>query len=334
MRKIAFAAVLSLVGASLVCAEAALTIGTNAEMGFEVPNSIGLEPFLAGTLSATVPLSAEWSALADASTRIGYGVPGQGFTWFGYGAADLTWRDASTFAKLGATGSAEGDATGSVPSVAIASDTEISIDFAACSISFAPTVRWRFDGAQRLEVEGVLAGIFSSGESAVTQASLSAGVDWPQEGSLEWQVGARVGFSWYLAAPIVLSLDAELIRSIASNSSTISIDSVTVSIPAANSFLEVSLAPELSGSLARGLRLRAVAPCAYRISDHGAIIEASVSAEPQWLLSASPSISLQFALSDWFSATATCGAELRYSNSAYLASQAGYFTVKATLALE
>ena len=241
--------------------EAAVSFGASAEASLAEPVSVGIEPFLKGTGSLTAALTDELSALADASTRLGYGTPGQGFTYFGFAAADLSYRSGTFFGKLGATSTVEGDVTGSLPDLVVGSDVEMTLDFSVFTLSLAPTVRWKqSDTQRRLEGEGALSSIISAGDQALLRARLEGGVAWPDAGTLEWFAAASAGVSFYMEAPLVLSIDGGFRRSIAANSLPDTIDGALVTIPNANGSLETFLSLDLSASLGRDLRLGFLAP--------------------------------------------------------------------------
>jgi hypothetical protein len=312
-----------------------LSMGASAEAALAVPVSLGVEPFLKATGSLTAPLTDELSALADASARLGYGVPGQGFTYFGYAAADFSYRSGTLFGKLGATSTAEGDSTGSLPDLTVASDAEVTLDFSLFTLSFSPTLRWKqSDTQRRLEGEGAFSSIVSAGDQALLRARLEGGVGFPEGGTPEWFAAASAGVSFYPQAPLVLSIDAGVKKSFAANSLAQTIDGTVVTIPNANAFAEAFLAFELSASLGRDLRLGVLAPVRYRMADHGAVQGTAILPGNEWLFSVSPAVSLELALSSRFSLKATCGADLPFSNSAYLEQRVAYLTVESIFSIE
>lgn len=315
--------------------EADLSFGTTGEASLAEPVSLGIEPFLKGTASLTAPLTDELSALADASARLGYGLPGQGFTYFGYAVADLSYRSGMLFSKLGATSTVEGDSTGSLPDFAVASDAEMTLDYSSFTLSFSPTLRWKqTDMQRRLEGEGALSSIVSAGDQALLRVRLEGGVGLPEGGTPEWFAAASAGVSFYPEAPLVFSIDGGFKRSFATNSLEETVDGAVVTIPNANGYIEAFLSLELSASLGRDLRLGLLGPVRYRIADHGAVEGTAILPQTEWRLSVSPTVSMELALSSSFSLKATCGADLPFSNSAYLEKRVGYFTIESILSIE
>lgn len=311
--------------------EAALTVGASAESTRIDPVSAGIEPFLKGACSLTAPLSDRASALADAAFRLGYGWPGQGLTWFGFAAADFSWRAGPLFAMLGASATAEGDATGSLPSFEAATDVEVSLDLSHLTLSFIPAVRVRAGDEQGLGVDGVLSSILAAGDAAVARIRIQGGLEWPVDGLPEWIAGAGLGVSWYPGMPLVASIDAAALRRVSSNSSVETIDGVPITVPNADSYMELSVLPEISAQLGRSLTLGLSAPIALRLMDHGAVVAGVLIAEPEWLLTCGPMVSLRLEASPSVSLKATLGGDLAFSNSSFREKRVAYLTLEAVL---
>jgi hypothetical protein len=315
------------------CPEAALTVGASGESSLIDPVSAGIEPFLKGACSLTVPLSDRASALADAAVRLGYGWPGQGLTWFGFAAADISWRAGQFFAMLGASATAEGDATGSLPSLEAATDIEISLDLSRLTLSFIPTMRVRAGDEQGLGVDGVLSSILAAGDAAVVRARIQGGLEWPEAGLPEWFAGAGLGASWYPGMPIVASIDAAALRRVSSNSTVVTIDGAPVTVPNADSYLELSVLPEISAQLGRSLTLGLSVPTVLRLMDHGAVEGGVLIAQPEWLLTCGPTATLRLEASPSVSLKATLGGDLAFSNSSFREKRVAYLTLEAVLSL-
>lgn len=310
-----------------------LAAGTSGESSLVEPLALGIEPFLKGTGSLTAPLSDEVSALGDAAFRLGYGWPGQGLTWFAFAAADLSWRAEQYFTMLGASATAEGDATGSLPSLEVATDLEISVDLSRLTLSFTPTVRLWSGDSQGLGADGVLSSIVSAGDAAVLRAKVLGGIEWPATELPEWSAGAGLGVSWYPGAALVLSVDAGFTRRVSANPEEVTIDGSPVIVPNADSYRELSVAPELSASLGRGIRLGLSVPAAFRMMDHGAIVETVIVADPEWLLSTAPAATLRLEASRTLSVRAELGCDLVFSNSSFREKRVAYLTLEAVLSL-
>lgn len=333
MKTRSLAAVLLLACAWAGRAEASLTAGASGDASLADPVSVGTEPFVKGTYSLTAPLSGAMSALVDAAGRLGYGWPGQGLTWFGYAAADLSWRGDRFFALLGASAEGEGDATGTLPSLRAATDIELSLDLSRFTLSFSPSFRWWGGDAQGVGTDGELSAIISAGDAAVLRATASGGMEWPAPGFPVWFAGAGLGVSLYPGPPVVVSLDAGVRRRVSPNSAEVDADGIAVTVPNADSWLEVSARPELTASIGRGLSLGFSAPLALRLADHGAVQAGAVVAEREWLLTAGPALSLQVDLSRSFALTAALAGDLSFSNSPYLQERILSLTLEATLSL-
>lgn len=316
--------------AGAVPAEGTLAAGASGEAAFAEPFSLGVEPFLKGTYSLTAPLSEAASALLDGAFRVGYGLPGQGLTWFGFAAADLSWRKGSIFALAGATAEGEGDATGSLPSLRAATDLELSLDLSRFTLSLAPALRWWGGDTQGLGVDGKLSTIVSAGEAAVLRAMARGGVEWPSPGLPVWFAGAGLGLSLYPGPPVVISLDAGVLRRVSPNSADVDADGITVSVPREDSYLEVSARPELSATIGRGITLGFSAPVVLRLADHGAVQGGIVVPEDQWLVTAEPALALRIEMSRALTLTATVGGDLAFSNSFYLEERVAYLTLEAS----
>ena len=315
-------------------ADATLAVGASCDSSLNEAISAGVEPFLKGTCSITAPLSDAASILSDAAVRLGYGWPGQGLTWFGFAAADLSYRSGALFGKLGAAATVEGDASGSLPSIEVSSDVEMTLDLSRFTLSFAPALRWRGGQTRSLAADGALSSIISAGDAAVLRAKVEGGIERPEGETLEWFAGAGFGASWYPGAAMVVSVDAGIERRVSTNSADEIIDGSSVAIPNADGFMEVSFLPELSFSLGRGVRLGILAPLVLRLMDHGAVEAGAIVADAEWLLSAAPEISLRFDASRALAVRTVLGGDLAFSNSSYREKMVAYLTVEAVLSLE
>ena len=313
-------------------AEVILAAGTSGECSLADPVSFGVEPFLEGTYSLTAPLTDAASGLVDAAARLGYGLPGQGLTWFGYAAADLSLRGERIFAILGASAEAEGDATAVLPSLRAATDIELSLDLSRFTLSLAPALRWWGGDEQGIGADGKLSAIFSAGDTAVLRASARGGMEWPSAGLPVWFAGGGLGLSLYPGPPLVVSLEAGLLRRVSPNSAEVDADGIAVTVPRADSHLEVTARPEITASLGRGISLGFSAPVALRLADHGAVQGGVVVSDREWLVTAEPALSLRVDLSRSFTLTAALAGDLSFSNSPYLEERVLSLTLEAALA--
>jgi len=234
----------------------------------------------------------------------------------------------------GGSATGEGDATGSLPLVAGAAELELTLDMSTFTVSLAPALRARWGEERSAGVDGEMSSIVSAGDSAVLRAKLRGGVLWPQALPAEWWVGAGLGASWYPTPPLVVSLDAGVTRRFSANAAEVTIDGAALTIPSAASYLEVSLLPELSASLERGLRMGLSVPAAFRAMDHGSVVGTAVTAEPEWVFSAEPAASLRIETSGTLALEATLGCDLVFSNSSYLEKLVAHLTVEASVALD
>ena len=334
MKMKAFLCLALLGSACSTFADATLSVGASGESSLDEAISAGVEPFLKGTCSITAPLSDAASILSDGAVRLGYGWPGQGLTWFGFAAADLSYRSGAFFGKLGAAATVEGDASGSPPSIEASSDVEMTLDLSRFTLSFVPALRWRGGQTRSLTADGALSSIISAGDAAVLRAKVEGGIEQPEGETPEWFAGAGLGASWYPGAAMVVSVDAGIERRVSTNPADEIIDGSSVAIPNADSFMDVSLLPELSFSLGRGVRLGILAPLALRLMDHGAVEAGAIVADAEWLLSAAPEISLWFEATRAFTIRTVLGGDLALSNSSYREKRVAYLTLEAVLSLE
>ena len=314
-------------------ADATLAAGASGESSLADPVSAGVEPFLKGAYSLTAPLSDSASALLDSAFRLGYGWPGQGLTWFGFSAADLSWRSGSFFALLGASAEIEGDATAALPQIRAATDIELSLDLSRLTLSFAPAFRWWGGDTQGLGLDGELSSIVSAGEAAVVRTGGRAGIEWPAMGMPVWFAGGDLGVSLYPGLPLAVSLDAGVLRRVSPNSEEVTADGLPVSVPRADSYLQVSARAELSAPMGKGISLGLSVPAALRLADHGAVQAGTVVAEGEWLVTVEPALSLRIELSRDFALKAVLGGDLAFSNSPYLEERVAYLSLEASLFL-
>jgi hypothetical protein len=308
-----------------------IAAGASGESSLSDPVSFGVEPFLEGTYSLTAPITDAASGLIDAAARLGYGLPGQGFTWFGYAAADLSWRGERLFALVGASAEGEGDATGSLPSLRAATDIELSLDLSRSTLSFAPALRWWGGDELGLGADGKISAIIPAGDAAVLRASVRGGMEWPAEGMPVWFAGGELGASLYPAPPLVVALEAGLLRRVSSNSAEVDADGVAVTVPNEDSYLETTAGAEITATLGRGISLGMSVPISLRLADHGAVRGGVVVAEDEWLVAAGPALTVRVELSRSFTLTAALAGDLSFSNSLYLEERVLTITLEAAL---
>lgn len=332
MRRCLAVAVLLAACAAGLPAEVIIAAGASGESSLSDPVSFGVEPFLEGTYSLTAPITDAASGLVDAAARLGYGLPGQGFTWFGYAAADLSWRGERLFALVGASAEGEGDATGSLPSLRAATDIELSMDLSRFTLSFVPALRWWGGDALGLGADGKVSAIVPAGDAAVLRASVRGGMEWPSAAHAVWFAGGGLGVSLYPVVPLVVALEAGLLRRVSPNAAEVDADGIVVTVPDEDSYLEVAAGAEVTATLGRGVSLGMSVPVALRLADHGAVQGGAVVAQGQWLVTAEPALSVRVELSRTFTLTAGLAGDLAFSNSPYLEQRVLSLTVEAELA--
>ena len=268
-----------------------------ADLSAVLYRSLGPAAALLGDGAATVtwePALGVLEASADASTRLELGLAGMRWRATLEGGADL-----STAAGASGRVSAALWAGWEGLSLGLSLEPRATVYFAD-RLRWAPTIQARFDAL--------------AGSSVILTLEAGGGLDIPNEGVPEPGLWVSLAAEWLPAAPVVIRGSVDARRRFSDNTETLLVDGVSVIVPGYWGYAEAGASLGVDLALGRRWDAWLDLPASIRLSDHGALLDATVQAGQAWTVAIGPVMGLGVAVADPLRLELTLGDEVRISD--------------------